>query len=155
MWDGEASFPRKAHLCHRAYPQLARIVRVLSAGRWRVRVVAAVAVTVAVRWATLLRQASPVHDERLPGHVVRGLRSQEQHRSAYLLGRGDPPHWDERVEQRDGAGVVVGAATDSRVIEARYYSSGLLSAVWLGRGGRESCLVVVPSGACLVFAAPL
>ena len=37
---------------------------------------------------------------------------------------------------------------------ARYYSSGLLSAAWSGRGGRESCLVVVPSGACLVFAAP-
>src|SRR5215468_6959355 len=87
----------------RAYPQLARIVRVLCAvtGRCCQRLAAAVAVTVAVRWATLLRQASPVHDERLPGHVVRGLRGQEQRRSAYLLGRGDPAHWDERVEQRD------------------------------------------------------
>src|SRR5262249_10268991 len=67
----------------------------------------------------LLRQASPVHDERLPGHVVRGLRGQEQRRSAYLLGRGDPAHWDEPVEQRDDVGVVVGAAAQSRVVEAR------------------------------------
>jgi hypothetical protein len=36
----------------------------------------------------------------------------------------------------------------------RYYSSGLLSAGWSCRGSPELCLLVVPSGACLVLAAP-